>query len=81
MVALVVALLVVFGAGSAAPVGADDAMSTLTVTGRGPKTGYDREQFGSAWTDVDRNGCDTRNDVLNRDLGAKEWRQIGRSHV
>jgi hypothetical protein len=29
--------------------------------------GYDRESF--AWrTDVDRNGCDTRNDVLRRDL-------------
>lgn len=53
---------------------ADDALSTLTVKGRGPKTGYDREQFGSAWADVDRNGCDTRNDVLSRDLGAKEWR-------
>jgi hypothetical protein len=74
VVALVVALLVVFGAGSAAPVRADDALSTLAVKGRGPKTGYDREQFGSAWADVDRNGCDTRNDVLNRDLAAKEWR-------
>lgn len=29
--------------------------------------GYDRESFG--WrTDVDRNGCDTRNDILGRDL-------------
>jgi len=24
--------------------------------------------FGTAWYDVDRNGCDTRNDVLARDL-------------
>ncbi|QHC69481.1 HNH endonuclease family protein [Rathayibacter sp. VKM Ac-2801] len=29
---------------------------------------YDRELFGQAWSDVDRNGCDTRNDVLGRDL-------------
>lgn len=30
---------------------------------------YDREeQFGSPWIDVDDNGCDTRNDVLARDL-------------
>lgn len=30
---------------------------------------YDRsEQFGSPWIDVDENGCDTRNDVLARDL-------------
>ncbi|TQJ06970.1 uncharacterized protein DUF1524 [Lapillicoccus jejuensis] len=31
-------------------------------------TGYDRAAFGPAWKDVDRNGCDTRNDVLGRDL-------------
>jgi hypothetical protein len=24
--------------------------------------------FGQAWADVDRNGCDTRNDILKRDL-------------
>ena len=35
---------------------------------RGPSTGYARERFGQAWADVDRNGCDTRNDVLRRDL-------------
>ena len=34
----------------------------LTVKGRAPKTGYTRDQFGSGWVDVDRNGCDTRND-------------------
>jgi hypothetical protein len=57
-----------------APARADDALATLSVKGRGPKTGYAREEFGPAWADVDRNGCDTRNDVLNRDLAAKEWR-------
>jgi hypothetical protein len=31
-------------------------------------TGYRRDQFGQAWADVDRNGCDTRDDVLRRDL-------------
>jgi hypothetical protein len=31
-------------------------------------TGYDRDRFGQAWLDADRNGCDTRNDVLRRDL-------------
>jgi hypothetical protein len=40
----------------------------LEVKGRAPKTGYEREQFGPAWKDVDHNGCDTRNDILNRDL-------------
>jgi hypothetical protein len=38
------------------------------VKGRAPMTGYRRDQFGQAWADVDRNGCDTRNDVLRRDL-------------
>ncbi len=40
----------------------------LAVKGRAPKTGYDRDQFGQRWLDVDRNGCDTRNDILWRDL-------------
>lgn len=44
-------------------------LDTIPVKGRAPKTGYDREgQFGSAWIDDDRNGCDTRNDILARDL-------------
>ncbi|PTT58904.1 deoxyribonuclease [Arthrobacter sp. HMWF013] len=45
-------------------------MATIAVKGRAPKTGYSREQFGQAWADVDRNGCDTRNDILKRDLTA-----------
>src|SRR4051794_20450466 len=45
-------------------------LDTLTVKGRAPRTGYDREQFGQAWADTDRNGCDTRNDILRRDLQA-----------
>jgi hypothetical protein len=43
-------------------------LETLPVKGRAPKTGYSRDQFGQAWADVDRNGCDTRNDMLKRDL-------------
>ncbi|TPG15898.1 GmrSD restriction endonuclease domain-containing protein [Pedococcus bigeumensis] len=43
-------------------------LATLTIKGRAPKTGYDRALFGQAWADVDRNGCDTRNDILRRDL-------------
>ncbi|MDJ0376405.1 DUF1524 domain-containing protein [Cryobacterium sp. PH31-L1] len=44
-------------------------LATLPVKGRAPKTGYHREgSFGSAWQDVDENGCDTRNDILARDL-------------
>ena len=47
---------------------AASALATLPVKGRAPKTGYDRALFGQAWADVDRNGCDTRNDTLKRDL-------------
>lgn len=43
-------------------------LDQLSIKGRAPKTGYDRDLFGSAWSDVDRNGCDTRNDILQRDL-------------
>lgn len=44
------------------------ALEALPVKGRAPKTGYDRDEFGQAWADTDRNGCDTRNDTLKRDL-------------
>ncbi|MHC6591519.1 GmrSD restriction endonuclease domain-containing protein [Arthrobacter sp. C152] len=47
---------------------AADLLETLPVKGRAPKTGYERSLFGPAWADVDQNGCDTRNDILNRDL-------------
>ncbi len=46
------------------------ALLALPVKGRAAKTGYSRDAFGPAWADVDRNGCDTRDDVLRRDLTA-----------
>ncbi len=49
---------------------ATDLLGALPIKGRAPKTGYDRALFGQAWLDVDRNGCDTRNDMLKRDLTA-----------
>ena len=49
-------------------------LATLPIKGRAPKTGYSRSEFGSAWADVDRNGCDTRNDILDRDLSAKTFK-------
>jgi len=46
-------------------------LATLPIKGRAPMTGYARTaQFGAAWLDVDHNGCDTRNDILARDLAA-----------
>ena len=52
------------------------ALGALPVKGRAPKTGYTRAAFGPAWSDdvdVDggHNGCDTRNDMLRRDLTAE----------
>ncbi len=44
------------------------ALGTVEIKGRAPKTGYSREEFGQRWADTDRNGCDTRNDILRRDL-------------
>lgn len=48
-------------------------LTAIAVKGRAPMTGYDRDLFGSAWTDDNgnafgHNGCDTRNDILRRDL-------------
>jgi hypothetical protein len=60
-----------------APAPTGDAATTLAalpVKGRAPRTGYDRDQFGQSWRDVDRNGCDQRNDVLARDLAEVEYR-------
>ncbi len=44
------------------------ALAALVVAEPSVSATYEREQFGAAWADVDRNGCDTRNDVLRRDL-------------
>ena len=57
------------GAEAAAPT-VVDVIAKMAVKGRAAKTGYTRDQFGTAWKDVDRNGCDTRNDILNRDLSS-----------
>lgn len=60
------------------PATARTQLAELQVKGRAPKTGYGREeQFGRAWTDVDRNGCKTRNDILARDLTVTELKSDG----
>ena len=58
----------------ATEVTATSVLSSLPVKGRAAKTGYSRSQFGQAWADVDRNGCDTRNDMLKRDLTNIEFK-------
>jgi hypothetical protein len=49
------------------------ALDRLPVKGAAALTGYDRDSFH--WkSDVDRNGCDTRNDILRRDLADVRFR-------
>jgi len=57
------------------------ALAAVEVKGRAPRTGYDRDNFGSRWVDVDRNGCDTRNDILARDLADETFRAGTRNCV
>ncbi|WP_411376435.1 HNH endonuclease family protein [Arthrobacter sp. MPF02] len=65
------------GAGGASGTDAAQALAQLEgipVKGRAPKTGYSRDEFGPAWADTDHNGCDTRNDILARDLANETFK-------
>jgi hypothetical protein len=62
-------------AGTLDPAAAATALAGLAVAEKTALDGYERGcgegegcVFGPAWSDVDRNGCDQRNDVLYRDL-------------
>ncbi len=78
--ALTAALLIAApAAADPGPVGAADRspelamLNGLPIKGRAPRTGYSRALFGQAWSDDvtvpgGHNGCDTRNDILRRDL-------------
>ena len=68
-------------AGTLDPASAATALAALPVAEKTPLDGYERGcgegegcVFGPAWSDVDRNGCDQRNDVLHRDLTEVEVR-------
>jgi hypothetical protein len=68
-------------AGTLDPAAAAGALAALVVAPKGSLDGYERDcgsgagcVFGPAWADVDHNGCDTRNDVLHRDLTGIEVR-------
>lgn len=50
------------------PAGAIAALAMVPSNDGYSAPDYDRDLFGQRWADVDRNGCDTRNDVLARDL-------------
>lgn len=56
---------------AAAPTGSALAqLGSIREAGASGAATYERERFGTPWSDVDGNGCDTRNDVLARDLVA-----------
>ena len=82
-IALVLSLLVA----GISPSQADSVASGLSIIeaqvtkGRAAKTGYTRAQFGQTWADVDRNGCDTRNDILKRDLTGEVFKEKTRNCV
>lgn len=48
-------------------------VAELTVAEPMTMRGYDRDEFGPAWYDTDRNGCDQRDDVLSRDATSAEY--------
>ncbi len=58
-----------------------DVLDKLPVKGRAAGNDYDRNVFGQAWLDVDRNGCDTRNDILRRDLAGARFGEGSRCRV
>jgi hypothetical protein len=60
---------------------ATDALARLEVRDHSIAMEYERAAFGQSWADVDRNGCDTRNDILNRDLDNRRWRDRTRGCV
>jgi hypothetical protein len=69
-------------AGTLDPAAASAALAGLQVAEKTSLDGYERGcgegegcAFGPAWADVDRNGCDQRNDVLHRDLTDVEVRE------
>lgn len=48
------------------PVVAD--LAEIAISDEDTRVPYVRDAFGPSWEDVDHNGCDTRNDILARDL-------------
>lgn len=45
-----------------------EQLEQLVVAGGVSQDTYQRALFGQSWADIDRNGCDQRNDTMARDL-------------
>lgn len=71
-----------FGAGEEGPsaIPATEALSQLGSLevvangGNGEAPPYSRSQFGDGWGDLDGDGCNTRNEILARDLEGVHYR-------
>jgi hypothetical protein len=50
-------------------------LDSLTITTGEPTSEYDRDNFGGGWLDLDGNGCDERNDTLQRELTEVTFRE------
>ncbi|WP_420811315.1 HNH endonuclease family protein, partial [Candidatus Frankia nodulisporulans] len=50
-------------------------LGTLPVRAEDNSPKYRRDAFGTPWSDVDHNGCDTRNDILRRDMRSTTLRK------
>lgn len=61
-------------AGAPTPSPAVRALAALVTRPGVGAGGYRRSAFGPSWFDVDGNSCDTRNDVLSRDLRQRTYR-------
>jgi Protein of unknown function (DUF1524) len=47
---------------------ATEALARLQTAPAGPLDGYERDAFGYDWLDLDSDGCNTREEVLARDM-------------
>lgn len=68
------------------PAAEPSLLDAVEVREAAPKTGYTREKFGQTWSDdvtveFGHNGCDTRNDILHRDLDGPTFKAGTRNCV
>jgi hypothetical protein len=49
-------------------------LADLQVKPPASMAGYSRDRFGSPWKDTNRNGCDTRDDILRLDLRLVQYK-------
>jgi hypothetical protein len=67
------------GRADSTPASPRDQLAHLHIATPGSSAGYSRQRFGKGWVDTNNNHCDTRNDILRRDL--TDVRRHGRCTV